>query len=276
MMDEFLSPDDIMVGLDHKWGMIEISLSEWMSRGPGPHSPGLRPVRSWSQRSGEQLPLAVIPVRFRNDHPSRVLVATGQIDPPWPATDIASTEVGTADLATAYPHSGEMELCILLDQFLGNALGEEHLVPYQEWIADPRLADRRIFRDRVPAALRRLASERQWGYFESIVSPAAELGFRGIGPVLCEVLESGTYPGDPVFLVDTLALLETPEAVAVLVGQLNRCLESVTGSVTARRCLYALYGIRSPEARRALADIAQGEWPPDLVELAQYLSTHHG
>lgn len=50
-------------------GTIEVSLSEWIARGPGPRD-RLRPTAVRSRATGEALPLSVIPAQYRNDRPA--------------------------------------------------------------------------------------------------------------------------------------------------------------------------------------------------------------
>jgi hypothetical protein len=56
-----------------------------MEEGPGPR-PFVRPIEARSQRTGDVLPLSVIPVAYRNDEASRALIAAGELESPWPDT----------------------------------------------------------------------------------------------------------------------------------------------------------------------------------------------
>jgi hypothetical protein len=262
--DVKLSYEDILVAVGHPAGAAEIPLSEWIRIGPGTR-PFVRPVRARCRRSGEELPLAVIPMAFRNDHTSRALIASGQIDAPW------------SRLAAA-PASGEEsdpEFLdrVLLAELLEQILGEPGFVSVENRVGATR-TDRLVLEDTAPAVLRRLASEGLWDDFDGIAQVAADLGLPSIATVLCEVLESEVYPRVPVFFIDTLAQLGTPGAVPALVDQLARFVDSGTDPVHSRRCLYALYGLGTSEARRALSGIALGKWPSDVRKVAQYLSTH--
>ncbi len=63
-------PDDLMVTVEHPMGTVEVPLSKWIARGPGPRRL-LRPTAVRSRATGEALPLSVIPERYRNERPGR-------------------------------------------------------------------------------------------------------------------------------------------------------------------------------------------------------------
>lgn len=67
-MAEDWDADDLIVTVEHPMGTIEVPLSEWIARGPGPRRL-LRPAAVRSRTTGEELPLSVIPARYRNDQP---------------------------------------------------------------------------------------------------------------------------------------------------------------------------------------------------------------
>ena len=79
-------PEDILVVIGHPFGDVEVSLADWVARGPGPR-PLLRPVRARSRRTGQPLPLSVIPLRYRNDAESRRAIKDGLLDDPWSGAD---------------------------------------------------------------------------------------------------------------------------------------------------------------------------------------------
>ena len=76
-------PQDLLLTVQHPFGDLEVSLAEWIARGPGPR-PLVRPVAVRSRATGEPLPLTVIPLRYRNDEESRRLIAEGALESPWP------------------------------------------------------------------------------------------------------------------------------------------------------------------------------------------------
>jgi len=76
-------PQDLLLTVQHPFGDLEVSLAEWIARGPGPR-PLVRPVAVRSRSTGESLPLTVIPLRYRNDEESRRLIAEGVLESPWP------------------------------------------------------------------------------------------------------------------------------------------------------------------------------------------------
>jgi len=55
-----------------------------MRTGPGPRT-HLSPSAARSRSTGEDLPLTVIPLTYRNDAMSRALIAAGKLESPWPA-----------------------------------------------------------------------------------------------------------------------------------------------------------------------------------------------
>ena len=75
------APQDVILTLDHPHGSLEVTLEEWIQRGPGPR-PNLRPVAARS-RDGSKLPLSVIPMRYRNSAISRALIRMGLLERPW-------------------------------------------------------------------------------------------------------------------------------------------------------------------------------------------------
>jgi len=52
-----------------------------MKHGPGPRV-GLRPVAARSRLTGEELPLSVVPLRYRNDAESRAAIERGEFTDP--------------------------------------------------------------------------------------------------------------------------------------------------------------------------------------------------
>ena len=81
-MKEKLKNSEIIVVLDHPHGKIELSLEEWILKGPGERN-HLRPVAAKCKKTGKHLPLHIIPLRYRNNSLSRVLVAMGFLSNPW-------------------------------------------------------------------------------------------------------------------------------------------------------------------------------------------------
>jgi hypothetical protein len=74
--------DDFILTIDHPMGRLETTLVLWIERGPGPRDL-VRPIAVRSRATGEELPLTVIPLRYRNDEESRRLIAEGEIESPW-------------------------------------------------------------------------------------------------------------------------------------------------------------------------------------------------
>jgi hypothetical protein len=74
--------EDVLVLIQHPFGDLWPTLAEWMERGPGPRV-GLRPVAARSRLTGEELPLSVIPLPYRNDKQSQAAIERGEIADPW-------------------------------------------------------------------------------------------------------------------------------------------------------------------------------------------------
>jgi hypothetical protein len=75
--------EDVLVTIDHPWGELEVELTEWIRKGPGAR-PLLELMRARSRSTGEELPLDVVPLRYRNNDESRRLIASGELENPWP------------------------------------------------------------------------------------------------------------------------------------------------------------------------------------------------
>jgi len=76
---------DIMVLIAHPAGDVECPLAQWIQIGPGRRT-YLRPARAWSRATGEELPLTVIPLQYRNTRAARRAVREGRVSNPWPDT----------------------------------------------------------------------------------------------------------------------------------------------------------------------------------------------
>ncbi|MEU5883340.1 hypothetical protein [Spirillospora sp. NPDC047279] len=75
--------DDVIVVVGHPYADVEATLRAWMEIGPGPRA-RVRPKRAFRESTGEALPLAVIPLRYRNDVESRNAIRRGRVEDPWP------------------------------------------------------------------------------------------------------------------------------------------------------------------------------------------------
>ena len=74
---------DIVVIIDHPHGRLEVPLEQWIEQGPGSRDL-LRPVAAKSAKTGEPLPLTVIPMPYRNSPLTRLLVRMKLLKKPWP------------------------------------------------------------------------------------------------------------------------------------------------------------------------------------------------
>jgi hypothetical protein len=75
-------PEDVLLTLDHPFGRLEVTLARWMAVGPGPR-PFVRPIAARSRSTGEQLPMTVVPLAYRNDAAARALIVAGKLRWPW-------------------------------------------------------------------------------------------------------------------------------------------------------------------------------------------------
>ena len=73
---------EILVGLSHPFGDLQVPLDEWMRVGPQGR-PLMRPISAHDARSGKKLPLRVIPWRYRNSALYRLLVRSRLLRPTW-------------------------------------------------------------------------------------------------------------------------------------------------------------------------------------------------
>lgn len=81
--DDETQLDEVIVTVGHPWGDVEVSLRTWIELGPGPRYL-TRPVAAKQRDTNSPLPLAVIPLRYRNDEESRLFIQRGELENPWP------------------------------------------------------------------------------------------------------------------------------------------------------------------------------------------------
>jgi hypothetical protein len=73
---------DVQVTVNHPWGDIEVPLTEWIAKGPGPRAYlGINAARRKS--TGEPVPLDQIPEEYHNTAESRRKQRSGQLPTPW-------------------------------------------------------------------------------------------------------------------------------------------------------------------------------------------------
>jgi hypothetical protein len=75
--------DDIVVTIEHPHSELVIPLTDWISVGPALR-PFLKPIAASRLSTGERLPLSAIPLRYRNNLTSRLLIRLGILQSPWP------------------------------------------------------------------------------------------------------------------------------------------------------------------------------------------------
>ncbi|GAA1572573.1 hypothetical protein GCM10009827_113190 [Dactylosporangium maewongense] len=76
-------PENVLIAYATTGERHRMPLEEWATHGPGPRH-GTRPRVAYDRRTGDELPLTVVPLRYRNDLESRSLIAAGRMPPPWP------------------------------------------------------------------------------------------------------------------------------------------------------------------------------------------------
>ena len=74
----------IDVVLQHPHGHLRVGLQEWISKGPGDRE-FLAPTHAIERETGKELPLSVVPLRYRNSPWSRRLVRLRLLKEPWPS-----------------------------------------------------------------------------------------------------------------------------------------------------------------------------------------------
>ena len=80
MIEKEASQISVVIG--HPGGNIQVSLEEWIRIGPGPR-PLVRPIKAILDETGEELSLSVIPLKYRNNSWSRLLIRLGILSNPW-------------------------------------------------------------------------------------------------------------------------------------------------------------------------------------------------
>lgn len=75
-------PDDVILTISHPFGDVEVELDEWIRIGPGSRDL-VTPISARSKSTGRELPLSVIPLRYRNSSLSRLLISLRLLENPW-------------------------------------------------------------------------------------------------------------------------------------------------------------------------------------------------
>ena len=71
-----------MVCVSHPWGEVKFNMDVWIEDGPGIHRPLLRPCEAYDEH-GKKVGLWRIPLKYRNNEISRLLIKMGIIENPW-------------------------------------------------------------------------------------------------------------------------------------------------------------------------------------------------
>ncbi len=74
--------DEISVVVSHPHGDVEVPLKEWIRTGLGPRS-FVSPSGAKHIGTGKELPLSIIPLKYRNNFLSRFLISLGILKNPW-------------------------------------------------------------------------------------------------------------------------------------------------------------------------------------------------
>ena len=74
--------DDVLVTVAHPAGDVEVPLADWIRVGPGPRSyVGI--VRARWASTGEDIPVAEVPLQYHNSVASRRRQRAGELEQPW-------------------------------------------------------------------------------------------------------------------------------------------------------------------------------------------------
>ena len=73
---------DIVVTVAHPWGNVEVPLEAWTRTGPGPR-PYVEIIAARRVSTGENLPMAEIPLEYHNSAKARRLQRRGIPPCPW-------------------------------------------------------------------------------------------------------------------------------------------------------------------------------------------------
>ncbi|MEU4619922.1 hypothetical protein AB0G04_08070 [Actinoplanes sp. NPDC023801] len=249
--------DDLLVVIDHPFGSGEVPLSQWMANGPGPRN--ARPVQVRSKSTGEELPLTVIPLAYRNSRESRALIQAGRIASPWPGR---GGDPPAFDGEVAGPGEIDSAVASLVSLLPRGPLDGEAVREALPLMPGPEFALL------APSMVRRLAAQGRWAEFEAIIGLAGAAGVAEVGPVLCELLDSSLRVPNPWHVIDVLAQVRFDDSVETLERQFLRFVYADNDLPSARRCLRAFAAINGTRSRVFLNLISWGDWPPPIREWA--------
>lgn len=77
-----LNNKEIIIVMVHNFGEIETTLEDWIKFGPGSRKL-LKPHKVKDKSTGKELPLKIIPLKYRNNKLSRFLIKLGFIKNSW-------------------------------------------------------------------------------------------------------------------------------------------------------------------------------------------------
>ena len=79
--------ENIEVMISHPWVANFIPLTSWIETGPDPRE-FVAPIRARDKNSQQELPLSVIPLKYRNNRISRLFIRLGLLENPWGTSHI--------------------------------------------------------------------------------------------------------------------------------------------------------------------------------------------
>jgi hypothetical protein len=85
MKNSDIKPTNILVTVAHPFGDLEMSLDKWIRIGPGLR-PLVSPISARDRKTGNPLPIDVIPIQYRNNSESLRRIANGEFEDPWGRT----------------------------------------------------------------------------------------------------------------------------------------------------------------------------------------------
>ncbi|SDT81222.1 hypothetical protein [Actinoplanes derwentensis] len=247
-------PDDLLIIVEHSYGQGEFPLSDWMAHGPGPRNTQVVRVRSKS--TGEELPLTVIPLAYRNSRESRALIRAGRIASPWPGQ---GGDPPAFDGEVAGPAEIDRAVASLVSVLSRGPLDAEVVREALRVMPAPEFALL------VPSMVRRLAAGERWADFEAITGLAGVAGVAEVGPVLCELLDSSLPVPDRGHVVEVLARVRFDDAVETLEREFLCYVYADEDLPGARRCLRAFAAIDKARSRVYLNLISWRDWLPPII-----------
>lgn len=77
-----LNHEEIIIIISHNFGEVETTLENWIKFGPSSRKL-LKPLKVKNKLTDKELPLKIIPLKYRNNKLSRFLIKLRFIKNPW-------------------------------------------------------------------------------------------------------------------------------------------------------------------------------------------------